>query len=126
MPLYEYKCSQCDELFEELRSINSRDALTVCGKCGAIATHVLSRFNTLGKPSIPIQNPKISQTVRGPGGAFIRIGPNVRGTFQVWNNRVENLREGVSIAAASEAKVKMRGNIFKNVSSPVEVTDDNE
>jgi putative FmdB family regulatory protein len=124
MPLYEYKCSQCDELFEELRSINSRNALTNCGKCGAVAAHVLSRFNTLGKPSDDIQDPKLGRTATVPGGAFIRIGANARGTFRVWNNRVENLRAGVSIAAASGAKVRMRGNTFKNVSTPVEVTDD--
>jgi putative FmdB family regulatory protein len=124
MPLYEYKCSQCDELFEELRSINSRDAPTNCGKCGAVAAHVLSRFNTLGKPSDHIPNPKIGRTARVAGGAFLRIGANARGTFRVWNNKVRNARAGVSIAAASGAKVNMRGNIFKNVSTPVEVTDE--
>jgi putative FmdB family regulatory protein len=123
MPLYEYKCSACDELFEELRPINARDALTNC-KCGAVAVHVLSRFNTLGKPSDHIQDPKIRRNARVPGGAFIRIGPKARGTFRVLNNTVENSRAGVSIAAASGAKVRMRGNIFKNVSTPVEVTDE--
>jgi putative FmdB family regulatory protein len=124
MPLYEYKCSQCDELFEELRSINSRDAPTNCGKCGAVAAHVLSRFNTLGRPADHLQKPKIGRTDKVPGGAFLRIGANARGTVRVWNNTVRNARAGVSIAAASKTKVNMRGNVFKNVSTPVEVTDE--
>jgi putative FmdB family regulatory protein len=123
MALYEYKCSQCDEVFEELRSMDLRDALTHCGKCGAIAKHVLSSFNTLGKPSARMQHAEIGHTANAHGGAFIRIGANARGTVNVFNNRVRNLRAGVSVAAASGVKVKMRGNTFQNVSTPVEITD---
>jgi putative FmdB family regulatory protein len=34
MPLYTYKCSRCDEVFDEISSISNRDALKMCPECG--------------------------------------------------------------------------------------------
>lgn len=33
MPLYEYYCENCDERFEETRSIEARQEPAVCPKC---------------------------------------------------------------------------------------------
>jgi putative FmdB family regulatory protein len=120
MPLYEYKCSECDELFEELRPIRSRTQPINCDKCGAVAEHVLSTVNTLGKASEETQDPRSGRTATECGGAGIRVGAGAHRAV-LFGNRFENLRTGVSIA--SGVKVTMRGNRFKNVSSPVEVTD---
>jgi len=129
MPLYEYKCSdsKCGKLFEELRSIGSRDARINCQKCGAVAAHVLSSFNTLGKRSDNVREPKIR--IRDPKigprrPAVLRIDRGFRGTVNFWNNRINGRPVGVSVAASSAAKLKMRGNRFKKVSTPIEITDD--
>jgi putative FmdB family regulatory protein len=131
MPRYEYKCSQCDELFEESRSIALRNAPINCSKCGAVAGLVLSIFNTPrgvrrrpGKPSDHVQASKTGRAATAPGGAFLRIGANTRGNVRLWNNRVRGARAGVSISAASKVKVGMRDNRFEDVPRPVEITDD--
>ncbi|MGB3974982.1 MAG: zinc ribbon domain-containing protein [bacterium] len=41
MPLYEYKCSKCDHVFEKLESFGA-EPVNVCPKCGAKAKRVLS------------------------------------------------------------------------------------
>lgn len=33
MPLYDYRCTECDHRFEQLRSISQKDEAT-CPKCG--------------------------------------------------------------------------------------------
>jgi putative FmdB family regulatory protein len=35
MPVYEYKCRQCGEKFETMRSMNAGDDEVSCPKCGA-------------------------------------------------------------------------------------------
>ena len=34
MPLYEYRCPKCEELFEIFRSLSDRDAPASCPACG--------------------------------------------------------------------------------------------
>ena len=38
MPLYTYRCLQCDEVFDEPRRIAERDDATKCQHCDGIAT----------------------------------------------------------------------------------------
>ncbi len=42
MPLYEYKCDKCGNMFEKLESFNA-EPVSECPKCGAKAKRVLSR-----------------------------------------------------------------------------------
>jgi putative FmdB family regulatory protein len=52
MPIYEYRCDQCDEHFEELLS-SSSSPMPPCPTCGASdVTRVYSQFATEWKPSI--------------------------------------------------------------------------
>jgi putative FmdB family regulatory protein len=39
MPIYEYKCSECNECFEKKQSFND-EPVTVCHRCGAKARRV--------------------------------------------------------------------------------------
>ena len=41
MPIYEYKCTKCGHIFEELRSITDGEGAT-CPKCGAPAKKIFS------------------------------------------------------------------------------------
>ena len=34
MPIYEYKCDECDHRHDEIRSYELRDQVTVCERCG--------------------------------------------------------------------------------------------
>jgi putative FmdB family regulatory protein len=35
MPIYEYRCQECDERFEAFRSISASDDEVACPRCGA-------------------------------------------------------------------------------------------
>jgi len=48
VPLYEYKCGKCGEIFEELVSLSSPTEI-VCPKCGSKESErVLSAFSMAG------------------------------------------------------------------------------
>ncbi|MCS7315125.1 MAG: zinc ribbon domain-containing protein [Bryobacterales bacterium] len=58
MPLYEYRCKQCGEPFEQLRRLGEADRDVTCPRCGAEEVErLLSVF---------------SQSVRGCGGSARR------------------------------------------------------
>ncbi len=42
MPLYEYKCTKCAKMLEELRSFNKRDEKTQCPECGGTMKRIIS------------------------------------------------------------------------------------
>jgi len=41
MPLYEYYCEGCDEVFEALRSVSASEESTRCPKCGSEADRIM-------------------------------------------------------------------------------------
>ena len=41
MPLYEYYCDNCDNVFESLRSIAQSDQPAKCPKCGSAADRIM-------------------------------------------------------------------------------------
>lgn len=45
MPLYEFKCKDCDIVFEELKSAYSNDS-TICELCNKPAEKLISVFTT--------------------------------------------------------------------------------
>ena len=49
MPLYEYRCDRCGEVFEKLRRMSDADDQTECPRCeSAGARRILSSFATGG------------------------------------------------------------------------------
>lgn len=42
MPIYEYLCSPCQHLHEEMRKVEQRDASPPCEKCGGGTHRVVS------------------------------------------------------------------------------------
>ncbi|MDI1472314.1 MAG: zinc ribbon domain-containing protein [Thermodesulfovibrio sp.] len=47
MPLYEYKCKQCNITFQVLKSVNKRDEPEKCPNCGSNQTYrLVSSFIT--------------------------------------------------------------------------------
>ena len=45
MPIYEYKCKNCGNLFEDFRLISERDAAVKCPMCGKTGPErVISNF----------------------------------------------------------------------------------
>lgn len=52
MPIYEYRCSQCDTVFEEFVRSVTRLREVVCPECGGVqAERSLSVFSTSGNSS---------------------------------------------------------------------------
>jgi len=41
MPLYEYYCENCDEVFETLRSLSASEEPATCPKCGGEAGRIM-------------------------------------------------------------------------------------
>jgi len=53
MPLYEYRCSDCETKFDALRSMSKADMPIACPKCGGQNTHrIISLFSALGSEGI--------------------------------------------------------------------------
>lgn len=42
MPVYEFKCGECERVTESHRTVKDRDALTVCGDCEVEMQRVFS------------------------------------------------------------------------------------
>ncbi|MFQ6100049.1 MAG: zinc ribbon domain-containing protein [Anaerolineae bacterium] len=53
MPLYEYKCLDCETCFDALRAMTDADASIVCPKCGSEHTRrVISLFSAVGSEGV--------------------------------------------------------------------------
>jgi putative FmdB family regulatory protein len=49
MPLYEYKCKDCEASFDALRAMSQADAPIACPKCGSEHTgRMISLFSAIG------------------------------------------------------------------------------
>lgn len=53
MPLYEYKCLDCETCFDALRSMGDADAPLACPKCGGENTaRQISLFSAIGSQGV--------------------------------------------------------------------------
>lgn len=53
MPLYEYKCFDCETCFDALRGMANADAPIACPKCGGENTHrLISLFSAVGSEGV--------------------------------------------------------------------------
>lgn len=49
MPIYEYRCADCDEKFEKLVRFAEADSEVTCPKCGSVQTkRLISAFGWAG------------------------------------------------------------------------------
>ncbi len=68
MPLYEYRCPDCDETFDLFRPLADRDQPISCPRCGGMrARRALSRVSASVKGSYPCGS---SAPACGGGGSF--------------------------------------------------------
>lgn len=69
MPLYEYRCRQCDTVFEDRRPMSQSDAPATCPAGHPDARRVLSVFASVGRASgaAPSSNPGPSPMAMGGG-----------------------------------------------------------
>ncbi len=55
MPLYEYKCSDCETKFDALRDMSEADAPIACPHCGSEETQrAVSLFSAIGSEGVVI------------------------------------------------------------------------
>jgi putative FmdB family regulatory protein len=108
MPIYEYKCSVCDLVSEEIRKMSDRDNQSFCKICGAAAHHILSSIN-VGNKLLSERDPPSPNRNSGIGA------------IQLHNSIFENSNVGVSVPKG--ARIDMSGNKFINVKKPVEFRD---
>ncbi|MDP1974597.1 MAG: zinc ribbon domain-containing protein [Alphaproteobacteria bacterium] len=72
MPFYDYQCTQCGTVKEELRSINARDDLKDCSKCQKktmipiVSGHLLIQSKEVYMPKSTIEK-LTGPNVKGPG-----------------------------------------------------------
>ena len=53
MPLYEYKCADCEKGFDALRSMSDADALIACPRCDSESTRrMISLFAAIGSRGV--------------------------------------------------------------------------
>lgn len=122
MPIYEYKCIDCNEYLEDLRSIQSRDDLMECRKCRAPMQRILSTFNTTKKTKTDNPLASLEEPVRAPlsGGAAIKLEGGASATVD--GCMIKNWGVGVSMTKGS--KINIKGAKFVNVRTPFEVIDE--
>jgi putative FmdB family regulatory protein len=63
MPIYEYRCSECGNIFEQMRPFSQAGESAICPKCGGKADKLLSVFAS--KENFYIKGPK-GEAFRGP------------------------------------------------------------
>lgn len=75
MPIYEYRCSGCDTIFEELVSAaESETASPACPECGAASERVLSQCRPItqaatgGYTANSVRSPSCPKMNGGTGG----------------------------------------------------------
>jgi len=67
MPIYEYRCTACEERFEEL--VRNSDVAVACPECGsAAAERLLSVFAGVGGSKTPAATPDYSRMATSPVG----------------------------------------------------------
>ena len=67
MPIYEYRCTACEERFEEL--VRNSDVAVACPECGsAAAERLLSVFAGIGGSKTPAATPDYSRMATSPVG----------------------------------------------------------
>lgn len=116
MPIYEYECTSCGARFEELRKISERNKSLRCRGCGSNAMPIFSSPSLMSGV-----NSRLSKTASGVnnrlGKTAILLEPTAR-NCQITNCTFENFDTGISLPEDSDVKIK--GNKFKNVKTPVE------
>jgi putative FmdB family regulatory protein len=53
MPIYEYKCNNCEKVLSELRNASEREEPLECPHCGGTTEVILSTFATSSGDSRP-------------------------------------------------------------------------
>lgn len=43
MPIYEYKCEKCENVFSKLESITSEEKVKDCPECGEVSSRIMSQ-----------------------------------------------------------------------------------
>jgi putative FmdB family regulatory protein len=69
MALYEYKCSDCEERFELMRSISAADEPAKCPECGGTESQrLISTFASITPGASPVSSSSAKIPVRKVGG----------------------------------------------------------
>jgi len=55
MPIYEYKCKRCGNIFEEIQELNA-SIFAKCTECGGRCSRILSTSQIVSKPSTQIRS----------------------------------------------------------------------
>jgi putative FmdB family regulatory protein len=81
MPLYEYYCESCDEVFEALRSVQESGEPTACPHCGAAADRIMpTTFASMSRRDgwaqrVPYHHKDVRATQ--PARTIARVKPKV-------------------------------------------------
>ena len=70
MALYEYKCSDCEEQFELMRSMNAVDEAAECPDCGGLESRrLISNFASITPGASTLSsNPMMNARIASGGG----------------------------------------------------------
>jgi putative FmdB family regulatory protein len=70
MALYEYKCSDCEERFELMRSMNAADEPAECPECGGVESRrLISNFASITPGASALStNPVMDARIASGGG----------------------------------------------------------
>ena len=110
MPVYEYRCEQCDELHEVLRTIVDMDREYICPACDVACVRLIpTSFH--GHVKVAATNVN-TQAVQSSSKPHLNLTGSV----------LANGRVGVSIPQGMD--LRMKGTKFKNVDRTIEIRKD--
>ncbi len=78
MPLYEYYCENCDEVFDSLQAISRSDQPVACPKCGRDADRIMpTTFATMSrqkglKERVPYHHHDVREGAKKPSIARVK------------------------------------------------------
>ena len=124
MPIYEYKCENCEELFEKISSIeNAAEQIIECPKCKKLLAHKIpsifnSIYNNRNDDNLRKEKPNGSKEIGK--GHTIKMGPysGFHIDEPVKNMEISDLNfkmsDTSSFSVHPEAKVKIKNCKFES------------
>lgn len=116
MPIYPYRCENCNTTVDDLRKISERDLSMACERCGATTWRLPTGANLISGAG-----DKKAEAVESPRPETGTHVHSDSGKISIHDCHFSGGNVGVSLPKGANASLK--GNKFTNVKTPVEFRD---
>lgn len=118
MPLYEYACRDCSNVFEIIADFSDRKPFIPCLNCESKAILTISQFNGISRDSKEKQPDQPSK--RDTASSAINMQENKGGLkVTIKNSVIKNCHMGISVPKSTNLKIE--NTKFINVKKPIDL-----